>query len=54
MPSKTKVQNTHIGKQLRQLHGAILDIVGVMNRPRRDEVLIKEADAVKDEPPVGS
>jgi len=28
--------------QLRQLHGALLDIVSVMNRPQRDEVLIKE------------
>ena len=29
--------------QLRQLHGAVLDIVGVMNRPQRDEALIKAA-----------
>jgi DNA-binding MarR family transcriptional regulator len=37
------VQNTHISAQLRQLHGAVLDIVGVMNRPQRDEVLIEAA-----------
>lgn len=37
------MQNTHIGDQLRQLHGALLDIVAVMNRPQRDEALIKEA-----------
>ena len=37
------VQNTHITAQLRQLHRAVQDIVGVMNRPQRDEVLIKEA-----------
>jgi DNA-binding MarR family transcriptional regulator len=43
MPSRKKVQNTHIGDQLRQLHGAVLDIVSVINRPQRDEVLIKEA-----------
>lgn len=43
MPSRKKVQNTHIGDQLRQLHRALLDIVAVMNRPQRDEVLIKEA-----------
>ena len=43
MPSRKKVQNTHIGDQLRQLHGAVLDIVGVMNRPQRDEALIREA-----------
>jgi DNA-binding MarR family transcriptional regulator len=43
MPSRENVQNTHIGDQLRQLHAAVLDIVSVMNRPQRDEVLIKEA-----------
>ena len=43
MPSRKKVQNTHIRDQLRRLHGAVLDIVAVMNRPQRDEALIKEA-----------
>ena len=43
MPSRKNVQNTHISDQLRQLHAALLDIVSVMNRPQRDEVLIKEA-----------
>ena len=43
MASTKRVQNTHIADQLRQLHGALLDIVSVMNRPRRDEVLIKAA-----------
>ena len=43
MPSRKKVQNTHISPQVRQLHGALLDIVSVMNRPQRDEALIKEA-----------
>jgi len=43
MPSRKKVQNTHIGMKLRRLHGAVLDIVSVINRPQRDEVLIKEA-----------
>ncbi|RUZ72262.1 MarR family transcriptional regulator [Mesorhizobium sp. M7A.F.Ca.US.006.01.1.1] len=43
MPSTNKVQNTHIATQLRQLHGSVLDIVGLMNRPQRDEVLIKAA-----------
>ena len=37
------MQNTHITAQLRQLHRAVQDIVGVMNRPQRDEVLIKAA-----------
>jgi DNA-binding MarR family transcriptional regulator len=43
MPSRKKVQNTHISGQLRELHGAVLDIVSAMNRPQRDEVLIKAA-----------
>ena len=43
MASTKKVQTTHIGAQLRQLHAALLDIVAVMNRPQRDEVLIKAA-----------
>ncbi len=43
MSSRGKVQNTHISQQLRRLHASILDIVTVMNRPQRDEVLIKEA-----------
>jgi DNA-binding MarR family transcriptional regulator len=43
MPSTKNVQNTHIGDQIRQLHAALLDIVSVINRPQRDEVLIKEA-----------
>ena len=37
------MQNTHIGDQLHQLHAAVLDIVAAMNRPQRDEALIKEA-----------
>jgi DNA-binding MarR family transcriptional regulator len=43
MPSRKRVQHTHITDRLRELHGALLDIVTVMNRPQRDEVLIKEA-----------
>src|ERR1700753_3603479 len=41
--STKNVQNTHISAQLRQLHGALLDIVAVMNRPQRDEILIQAA-----------
>ncbi len=37
------MQNTHISDQLRELHRALLDIVGAMNRPQRDETLMKEA-----------
>jgi DNA-binding MarR family transcriptional regulator len=43
MPSRKTVQTTHIASQLRGLHGALLDIVSVMNRPQRDEALIREA-----------
>jgi DNA-binding MarR family transcriptional regulator len=43
MGSRKKVQNTHISSRLRALHGALLDIASVMNRPQRDEALIKEA-----------
>jgi len=43
MTSRKKVQNTHMGGRLRELHGALLDIISAMNRPQRDEVLIREA-----------
>jgi DNA-binding MarR family transcriptional regulator len=43
MSSRKKVQNTHMGAQLRDLHAAVLDIVSAMNRPQRDAALIKEA-----------
>jgi DNA-binding MarR family transcriptional regulator len=43
MQSRKNVQNTHISDRLRELHAALLDVVSVMNRPQRDEVLIKEA-----------
>jgi len=37
------VQNTHISSQIRSLHGALLEIVAAMNRPQRDEAIIREA-----------
>ncbi len=43
MASRNNVQNTHIKRQFRKLHASVLDIVSVMNRPQRDEVLIREA-----------
>lgn len=43
MPSRDNVQNTHIGEWLRELHASALDIVAVMNRPQRDETLIRAA-----------
>jgi DNA-binding MarR family transcriptional regulator len=46
--STNKVQNTHIGAQLRQLHDALVEIVGVMNRPQRDEAMVREAGIALD------
>jgi DNA-binding MarR family transcriptional regulator len=43
MTSTKKVQNTHISARLRELHGALIDIVGVMNRPQRDEAMVRAA-----------
>jgi DNA-binding MarR family transcriptional regulator len=43
MMSRKNVQNTHMSDQLRALHGAVLDIVAVMNRPQNDEAMIKAA-----------
>jgi DNA-binding MarR family transcriptional regulator len=43
MPSTEKVQNTHISEQIRTLHGALIDIISIMNRPDRDEALIQAA-----------
>jgi DNA-binding MarR family transcriptional regulator len=41
--SRGKVQNTHMSANIRALHGAILDIMAVMNRPQRDDLLLSEA-----------
>lgn len=43
MPSTNNVQNTHISSLLRELHGALIDIVSVMNRPQRDEAMVRAA-----------
>lgn len=43
MPSTKKVHHTHIGAQIRELHVALLDIVSVMNRPQRDEAMVRAA-----------
>ena len=48
MPASNNVQSTHISEQLGILHGALLDIASVMNRPQRDEVLIKQAGIALD------
>jgi len=43
MPSRKSVQNTHIRDQIRALHEALIDIVGVINRPQGDAMMIREA-----------
>ena len=46
--STKNMQNTYIRSQIRQVHGAVLDIVSAMNRPQRDDVLIREAGIALD------
>ena len=43
MLSRKKVQNTHIGQEIRALHQSLIDIVSAMNRPQRDEMMVREA-----------
>src|SRR5262245_48031274 len=40
---RKNVRNTHLSKQIRALHAALVDIVIVINRPQGDAVLIREA-----------
>lgn len=46
--STKSVQNTHIKKQMRTLHTALIDIISVMNRPQRDEHMMNEAGITLD------
>ncbi|MEO8778047.1 MAG: MarR family winged helix-turn-helix transcriptional regulator [Rhodanobacter sp.] len=43
MPLKNHVQDTHISEQMKVLHGSLISIVSVLNRPRNDEKMIEEA-----------
>ncbi|NWD67111.1 winged helix-turn-helix transcriptional regulator [Pseudomonas gingeri] len=43
MVSRKNVQNTHINLKIRELHASLVEIVGVMNRPQRDEAMVREA-----------
>lgn len=43
MPTKRKVQDTHISEQIRELHAALLCIGDAMNRPDNDKRLLGEA-----------
>ncbi|WP_438754606.1 MarR family winged helix-turn-helix transcriptional regulator [Pararhizobium sp. O133] len=49
MPSMINVQNTHIeSHQIRELHEAMIGIVTLMNRPQRDEQMVREAGIALD------
>ena len=43
MPTKKNLQDTHISRQLRSLHDSLLIIVSTMNRPQRDEEMVRKA-----------
>lgn len=43
MPSRKSVQNTHIREQVRALHEALVDIISVINRPKGDDMMVREA-----------
>jgi DNA-binding MarR family transcriptional regulator len=43
MASRKKVHNTHIVEDARKIYGAVVDLVGLMNRPLRDARMIEEA-----------
>ena len=43
MESQNNVQDAYISDLLRELHGALIDIVSVMNQPHRDEALLSKA-----------
>lgn len=42
------MQDTHISEQIRVLHGALIDIVSVLNRPQLDERMVREAGIALD------
>ncbi len=43
MASKKNMQDARISEQLKLLHGALIGIVGAMNRPQRDASMLKAA-----------
>lgn len=49
MPTKKRVQDTHISAELKSLHLSMVSLVSVMNRPRNDERLIQEAGVKLDQ-----
>src|SRR5450830_11853 len=43
MPQKINVQDAHISEKLKVLHSSLMSIASAMNRPQREEALIREA-----------
>ena len=43
MASRKAACEPDLSSQIRELHGALTDIVGIMNRPQRDEMMVCEA-----------
>jgi DNA-binding MarR family transcriptional regulator len=43
-----RIQANKMSKEIRQLHHALIDLVGMMNRPQRDTALIQEAGIALD------
>ncbi len=43
MAPRKKVQNKLVSEQIRAFHGALIEIVSVMNRPQHDEMMVREA-----------
>lgn len=48
MASRKRVQYTHMSERFRALHTALVEIVGVFNRPQRDEQMVREAGIALD------
>ncbi len=48
MVTKINVQDARISAQIKTLHGALVEIVSVINEPQRDEVLLSEANVQLD------
>src|SRR3954465_1345776 len=48
MPVKKNLQDAHISVQLRSLHDSLLAIASTMNRPQRDEAMVRKAGIALD------
>jgi DNA-binding MarR family transcriptional regulator len=42
------VRNSHMSDVLRRLHEALLDVLGIFNRPQNDVILLREAGVLLD------